>query len=77
MEYKTLQLRRMIRSIRKSLRLLYPPSPQIKLSSEQRNMLIRQKYEAGEGLSDLARYYGITPQRVYQILHTKETEGFQ
>ncbi len=61
----------MIRSVRRTLRLLYPPSPQQQLSIEQRNWLIRQKFEAGEGLSDLARYYGITPQRVYQIVHEK------
>ena len=34
----------------------------------QRNHRIRARYEAGEGLSELARIYGISKQRVWQIL---------
>ena len=35
----------------------------------QRNHRIRARYEAGEGLSELARIYGISKQRVWQIVH--------
>ena len=34
-----------------------------------RNELIRKRYTLGEGLSDLAREYSISPQRVYQIVN--------
>ncbi|MCB9450250.1 MAG: hypothetical protein H6672_02355 [Anaerolineaceae bacterium] len=30
---------------------------------------MRKRYALGEGLSDLAREYGISPQRVYQIVN--------
>lgn len=36
-----------------------------------RNELIRKRYALGEGLSDLAREYGVSPQRVYQIVHLR------
>ena len=64
----------MMRSIRRMVRLLYPIFSQSQLSTEQRNQLIREKYDAGEGLSDLARVYRISPQRVYQIVTDKNTE---
>jgi Mor family transcriptional regulator len=35
---------------------------------QSRNEIIRTRYQAGESQSDLAREYGITPQRVYQIV---------
>ena len=34
----------------------------------RRNHHIRARYEAGEGLSELARGYGISKQRVWQIV---------
>lgn len=34
-----------------------------------RNEAIRHRYAKGESLSDLASEYGISPQRVYQIVH--------
>ena len=34
----------------------------------RRNDRIRARHEAGEGLSELARIYGISKQRVWQIL---------
>jgi Mor family transcriptional regulator len=36
-----------------------------------RNKLIQMRYDAGEGLSDLARAFGLSPQRVYQVVHCK------
>lgn len=67
---KSLQVRRLISSIRRTVKFLYPRSLRLSgLTTEQRNWLIRQRFEAGEGLSDLARHYGISPQRVYQIIH--------
>ena len=36
-----------------------------------RNELIRKRHTAGEHLSDLAREFGISPQRVYQIVRFK------
>ncbi|MDK3160759.1 helix-turn-helix domain-containing protein [Kamptonema cortianum] len=36
-----------------------------------RNERIRQRYATGEALSDLAREYGISPQRVYQIVRNR------
>ena len=36
-----------------------------------RNDLIRERHTAGECLSDLARAFGISPQRAYQIVHFK------
>ena len=35
----------------------------------RRNDRIRARYEAGEGLSELAQIYGISKQRVWQIIH--------
>lgn len=34
-----------------------------------RDELIRLRYEAGEILSELARAFGISPQRVYQVVN--------
>ena len=34
----------------------------------ERNAEIIARHAAGEGLSDLARYYGLSPQRVSQIV---------
>lgn len=36
-----------------------------------RNDLIRERHTAGESLSDLARAFGISPQRAYQIVNFK------
>ena len=37
-------------------------------AKRHRNRHIRARYEAGEGLSELARIYGISKQRVWQIV---------
>jgi DNA-directed RNA polymerase specialized sigma subunit len=37
--------------------------------TSSRNEIIRQRYIEGETLSDIARDVGLTPQRVYQIVH--------
>lgn len=36
-----------------------------------RNELLRLRFAAGESLSELARAFGISPQRAYQIAHFK------
>ena len=40
-------------------------------AQRSRNEIIRLRYAAGEHLSDLAREFDISPQRVYQIVHGK------
>jgi hypothetical protein len=52
------------------LSLLYGVSDS-PVDTKARNAVIRQRYQAGEGLSDLGREFGLTPQRVYQIVHYK------
>jgi Mor family transcriptional regulator len=42
------------------------------LDTQTRNQQIRERYAAGERLSDLAREFGISPQRVYQIVHFRD-----
>ncbi|MBZ0282519.1 MAG: hypothetical protein K8L97_17395 [Anaerolineae bacterium] len=37
-----------------------------------RSELIRMRYAAGEKLFDLAGIFGISPQRIYQIVHGKQ-----
>ena len=51
----------------------FPDKPinQNHVKKSARNTEIRTRFAAGEGLSDLAREYGLTPQRVYQIVHGK------
>lgn len=36
---------------------------------QNRNEIIRARYNSGEGLSGIARDLGISPQRVYQIVN--------
>jgi Mor family transcriptional regulator len=43
----------------------------LRLDTHTRNQRIRQRYEAGETLSDLARAFEISPQRVHQIVNPK------
>jgi len=38
----------------------------------RRNHRIRARYEAGEGLSELGRIYGISKQRVWQIVQRRQ-----
>ena len=49
----------------------FPDKPITKkhVKKSERNSEIRRRFAAGEGLSDLAREYGLTPQRVCQIVH--------
>jgi hypothetical protein len=55
------------------LGLPLPTSPQSQATPKQveRNAEIRAKYEAGTGVPGLAREYGISTKRVYQILRGK------
>ncbi len=41
------------------------------LTLEERNSLIRSRYAAGETLQSLAREFGLSFQRIYQIVHGK------
>jgi len=50
------------------LRLRYsPPNP--KLTIRERNKLIRARFAAGESQADLARDFGVSYQRIHQILN--------
>jgi Mor family transcriptional regulator len=42
-----------------------------RLDTKARDEIIRKRYATGERLSDLARDFGISPQRVYQIVRFK------
>jgi hypothetical protein len=42
-----------------------------RLDTKTRDELIRNRNSAGERLSDLAREFDISPQRVFQIVHLK------
>ena len=54
-----------------TFRNAHAPVPvQQRISKEERNSIIRARHAAGEGLSDLAREYEISPQRVWQIVRT-------
>jgi hypothetical protein len=52
------------------LKLLYPtpPQPDKILTFAERNRTIRERHGAGESLSQLARAFGISAQRVQQII---------
>ena len=39
-----------------------------RLTTKQRNEQLRKRFANGERISDLAREFGITPQRVHQIV---------
>jgi hypothetical protein len=54
---------------RRLLRGLYQRVADGTLTTSQRNLLIQMRHAAGEGLSDLAREYGISPQRAWQIVN--------
>ena len=57
-------------SINTILRQLYPSVA--KFSFKIRNENIKYRYKAGETLSELARAYSISPQRIWQIIHDKD-----
>jgi hypothetical protein len=43
----------------------------LRLDTKTRDEIIRKRHAAGERISDLAREFGITPQRVHQIVNFK------
>jgi Mor family transcriptional regulator len=51
----------------------FPAQPIARKSPKktERNAQIRKRFAAGEGISDLGREFGLTPQRVYQIVHRR------
>ena len=51
----------------------YPQEPVNDLTPAKtaRNMEIRRRYEDGEIMADLAQYYGISEQRVHQIVYRR------
>jgi ribosome-binding protein aMBF1 (putative translation factor) len=46
-----------------------PPDPA--LSTRERNIIIRARHAAGVSQAELARQFGISYQRVHQIVHGK------
>ncbi len=54
---------------RRLLKGLYQRSDDSTLTTVQRNLLILIRHAAGEGMSNLAREYEISPQRVWQIVN--------
>ena len=63
--------RRLNRAAARFLRCLYHSTACAQLTTAQRNKLIQTRQAAGESLSDLAREYGISPQRVWQIVRSE------
>ena len=63
-------LNRVQLAIRHLLTLLYPtpPQPDSSLTFAERNRTIRERHQAGESLRQLARAFGISSQRVQQII---------
>ena len=54
-----------------TFRNAHDPVPvQQRIYKEERNRIICTRHAAGEGLSDLAREYQISPQRVWQIVQS-------
>ena len=51
----------------------FPTTPQSQTTPKkvERNSEIRAKYEAGTSVPDLARKYGVSKKRIYQILRGK------
>jgi hypothetical protein len=41
------------------------------IKKSERNTEITARFAVGESLSDIGREFGLTPQRVYQIVHGK------
>ncbi|MBK9745759.1 MAG: helix-turn-helix domain-containing protein [Chloroflexi bacterium] len=72
--HKSLQLSRIIKAAHRCLQTVYPHpcTYEMRFATKQRNELIAQKYQHGQGLSDIAREFGISPQRIYQIIHDKK-----
>ena len=55
-----------------TVRLLKATSqPDYYITIQKRNKTIRERYKAGESLSVLAAEFGLSPQRVYQIVNNR------
>lgn len=46
-----------------------PPDPT--LTAQERNRIIKARFDAGESQADLARAFGISYQRIHQIVRGK------
>jgi len=46
-----------------------------RFTTKTRDEIIRQRHAKGESLSILAREYGISPQRVFQIVNSKPKDS--
>jgi len=49
----------------------HPSLPDPTLTTRERNIIIRARYAAGVSQADLARQFGISYQRVHQIVHRR------
>jgi len=47
----------------------FPAPPDPALTTRERNIIIRTRHAAGISQAELARQFGISPQRVHQIVH--------
>jgi len=64
---KSLQSSGVITAVFIILNSLYPPGPATQ-TIEQRNACIWSQYQDGQGLTDIARKYKLSPQRIHQII---------
>ena len=66
-------LRRVVAAAGRILKRLYAvPSPRKSaLSPRERNIIIRARYAAGGSQADLSREFGISYQRIHQIVHQR------
>ena len=64
-------MRRLNRSDVRILSLLYPFPGMVTIA--ERDVLIKQRFEEGEYLTDIATDFDISPQRVWQIVRGKGT----
>ena len=46
-------------------------SPDPRLSAQERNRIIKSRFDAGESQAELARIFGISYQRIHQIVRGK------
>ncbi len=63
--------RRMIMETYRNMLLSTTPITRLNPPKHERNREIRHRHQQGESLSSLAQVFGITEQRIWQILHDR------